>query len=899
MLRFALLIALAWATAPVAAFGAGNIASIAKIEGKNWRHGDIEDILLSIAAAHAYNGGKKFSKMMIKQTYFGNWARDYSQAIDVGTVKSVSAEAIRLLLCVLGFMTFGYGSREFEVTADRLGCYRPEEHIDNPKNYADNEDARQYDRRLRGPVDEEQELSIDPETGMKNYIANERAGIMTSAKLIRRLFGRCIELGRRYKESDDPKDLHESLRLLGTGLHCLEDFYAHSNYCELALIEMGEEDIFPHCGRDTQIELEGAKRPVYPIVTGTFGGVDFLHSVTGEVSDKLTQNEIDELEGTLQESSTADTSMLRDLLDKIPDGFFGDKHESDKVEEIQSNANNAQMQNMSVSPREPEEFTEYVQQTYNQVMPAIEFHDEVMKSITSAIEKIPVLPKIVEQLEEELSRFVFSVIAPFVVPLIQNIKSELTTGSDAIIQSSEREQHIVFHDDNSTDPTHSMLSKDHFSNILNEVAGQCAAKMVHWATPQLMEAIDDENTDVDRVLDRIIHGIMHHPAQRDMGEDGAHEGRRRIYQSVKEWWREMGDDQREDYRRKLSRDGVENAENHKEGVYDTGHGHGCGGKLKMQKLYGGPETTEDKIASAAAGVIIEGVSNAFNNGGASGGDRKEEGLGGLIGAAGSLLGLGGGDDRGSSRRRGDDDDDDDNRPSESRRQEEYRSHGSAYDQGSSYGGGNGSHGGSYGGGHAAEYASGGGYGREASSGYGREESSGYGREETSGYGREESSGYGREEPSYGRQETPGYGRQESSYGSGGGYGGGGHAAEYASGGGYGSSERQEGGYGGGGGYGDSSYGRQESSYGRPQESSYGGGYDEGAEGYGGSRREEGGYHHEHHRRRSGDSDRERDLAYGSGGYNREGEGGFSRGEYSGGGGGGYGGGYREGGGYGY
>ena len=178
--------------------------------------------MLSLAAAQAYNGGKKFTKMMVKQTYFGNWARDYSQAIDVGTVKSVSAEAIRLLLCVLGFMTFGYGSGEFEVTADRLGCYRPEEHIDNPKNYADNEDARNYDRRLRGPVDEEVELGIDPETGMKNYIANERVGIMTSAKLLRKLLGRSIEFGRRYKDSRDKKDLYESLRLLGTGLHCLE-----------------------------------------------------------------------------------------------------------------------------------------------------------------------------------------------------------------------------------------------------------------------------------------------------------------------------------------------------------------------------------------------------------------------------------------------------------------------------------------------------------------------------------------------------------------------------------------------------------------------------------------------------------------------------------------------------
>jgi hypothetical protein len=60
------------------------------------------------------------------------------------------------------------------------------------------------------------------------------------------------------------------------------DFFAHSNYCELALIELGERDIFPHCGRNTRMELEGAREEVYPIVTGTFGGVDFLHSVTGE-----------------------------------------------------------------------------------------------------------------------------------------------------------------------------------------------------------------------------------------------------------------------------------------------------------------------------------------------------------------------------------------------------------------------------------------------------------------------------------------------------------------------------------------------------------------------------------------------------------------------------------------
>jgi hypothetical protein len=119
-------------------------------------------------------------------------------------------------------MTFGYGTKEFEVTAERLGCYRPEDHIDNPKDYADNLDATQYDPRLRGPVNERVELAIDPKTGLKNYISNEQAGIMTSALHVRKLFGRSIQLGRSYARSRNKVELYEALRLLGTGLHCLE-----------------------------------------------------------------------------------------------------------------------------------------------------------------------------------------------------------------------------------------------------------------------------------------------------------------------------------------------------------------------------------------------------------------------------------------------------------------------------------------------------------------------------------------------------------------------------------------------------------------------------------------------------------------------------------------------------
>jgi hypothetical protein len=89
--------------------------------------------------------------------------------------------------------------------------YRPEEHCDNPKDYADNIDARQYDARLRGQVDP-RELQVDPRTGMKNYLANEQGPWATSAGFVRDCFLRAIDLGRRANSEIDRCD---ALRYLG------------------------------------------------------------------------------------------------------------------------------------------------------------------------------------------------------------------------------------------------------------------------------------------------------------------------------------------------------------------------------------------------------------------------------------------------------------------------------------------------------------------------------------------------------------------------------------------------------------------------------------------------------------------------------------------------------------
>jgi hypothetical protein len=63
-------------------------------------------------------------------------------------------------------------------------------------------------------------------------------------------------------------------------LHTLEDFTAHSNFCELALVSMGHSNVFVHVGDNVRIQAPNG-RWVAPLITGTFGSSDFLHSLLG------------------------------------------------------------------------------------------------------------------------------------------------------------------------------------------------------------------------------------------------------------------------------------------------------------------------------------------------------------------------------------------------------------------------------------------------------------------------------------------------------------------------------------------------------------------------------------------------------------------------------------------
>ncbi|KAF2796223.1 Het-C-domain-containing protein [Melanomma pulvis-pyrius CBS 109.77] len=620
------LVALVLLPGKAAAFGAGNIASISKVEGKNWRHGDIEDMLATVACLR----GHKWNSRMIKRVYFGNWLRDYSQAVDTATLAKVQAETIRVLVWILSFMSFGYATGEFEVTADRLGVYRPEEHIDNPKDYADNVDARKFDPRLRGPVTQA-ELEVDPNTGMKNYISNERGGWATSAGYVKYSFARSIHFGRLYThgpsgQNGRDEDLSEALRCLGQGLHCLEDFGAHTNYTELVLRELGFNNVFPHTGVQTQINLRG--KHVYPLVTGTFGGVDFFHSVLGEATDHFTQSEIDEVNTALADAVTGTKggggggssacSSLTDVLGKVPGtgGLIQEALSLQATSDAQAAAvssghrgggggsggwddysnsraggpgqHNQQPMSFSAPPGSvggppgPDIPGTNVDPAtiIPRIYPILEFRDKVVKSISAIISKIPGLEKLIETITERVTLFVLSLLAPFIMPIIKSVSQQLKEGSSAVVESAAKHQFEVWTNPHSTDPTHSMLSKDHFSNILNEPAGQTAAVILQYVAPRVVYAWDHPDVPVDQVLNDCM-GVFHHPSIRDHHN----EVHRNMFEAVKSWADRYHGANLNDL---LSSESVRAGKNHS-GHNDHSHGaagHGAAGASSFQSSHG-------------------------------------------------------------------------------------------------------------------------------------------------------------------------------------------------------------------------------------------------------------------------------------------------------------------------
>lgn len=237
---------------------------------KEATHGSIESVLEHVG----------FRQHEIRAIYFGNWLRDFSQLLDPKIVRAahtpknfpdvLSRDALTRIIDVLAVKEFSdlmkIDREKFRVTPQRLGVYRPSEHIDNPKVIeTPNFDPATRDADFEAWVEKDDPLlQVDYQTSMKRYIHRSNAVMQA-------------ELDKALKAGLESTD---GLRALGSALHILEDFYAHSNYVELCLIKAGYTEVLPWTSAaDCKHGL--------PLVTGMFGSSDAIASLAAPLGKIL------------------------------------------------------------------------------------------------------------------------------------------------------------------------------------------------------------------------------------------------------------------------------------------------------------------------------------------------------------------------------------------------------------------------------------------------------------------------------------------------------------------------------------------------------------------------------------------------------------------------------------
>lgn len=220
-----------------------------------------------------------FTREHADAVYFGNWLRDYSQIVDPKITRGVdmpkefpayvSRQAWTDLVDILAVRKFPdlrmRYPQDMRVTSDRLGVYRPNEHIDNPMAI----DPASPDPKVRDPdfapwvLPGDPVLSADPVTSMKRYMTGAVEYMQSQLKLA-------------MTEQRSPT----GLRSFGAALHVLEDLFAHSNFAELSLISIGHTRVLPWT-------TPANVRHNLPLVTGTFGGSDVVGSLAAPLGKIL------------------------------------------------------------------------------------------------------------------------------------------------------------------------------------------------------------------------------------------------------------------------------------------------------------------------------------------------------------------------------------------------------------------------------------------------------------------------------------------------------------------------------------------------------------------------------------------------------------------------------------
>ena len=205
------------------------------------------------------------------QVYFGNWQRDVNQFLApalVGALGDNGPRAAQLIFEILDV----HAEAEFGMRLDRtrLGTYRWEEHLDNPRGYGVALDPVTY-----RPVPRPTLVQAPEQTGHRLAMWREdRQSGLPGYYLVARGYA-TGQLANAARLGPTPAGLEH----VGNALHVIEDHFAHSNFVELALNLAGSrEDPMTGTVAGGGLILDVRGRP--RLTTGVFMLEDTAHTAS-------------------------------------------------------------------------------------------------------------------------------------------------------------------------------------------------------------------------------------------------------------------------------------------------------------------------------------------------------------------------------------------------------------------------------------------------------------------------------------------------------------------------------------------------------------------------------------------------------------------------------------------
>ncbi|HQF54873.1 MAG TPA: peptidoglycan-binding protein [Fibrobacteria bacterium] len=476
----------------------------------SWGHRSIE---YEMAKAVGWEGADMDRSTPAAQLYFGNWLRDFSQVVDPKLLQfdnDISRTVLTNMVDLLAYREFYWDKKanaprtdrtrgDFEVTPDRLGLYRPEEHIDNPCGIeATNKSDAFPDTGFRSACpDGSPELKPDPQTWICKYITQQ-------VKPTRR--EQCPSTG--YMESQIAKAFASKSdadfrRHLGGAFHTLEDIFAHSNFLELALRhECGKTKVPAWVAKDASINA-------YPLVTGSFGFMDTACSLiytVGEIWESYRTAEDPEEKFRLH-------MLLAHFLidDNVKSKNFAEQlKRASRIAFKLGNKQNASGEVQGASKKWLDWFHTYQKAT--EYLDYLNIYKHVEDLINSASEaytkmKIQVLVLALTQAAKLIDDF-------------QSVQSQGTQPGYPKI------------------PTHSQLAKDHDDHPLHHLAATCASKMILRIGEAAMDfrKVGTPAAEASKAIVAMARGYFFHPAKWKEGTDAETLRRRKeIIELIQAW----------------------------------------------------------------------------------------------------------------------------------------------------------------------------------------------------------------------------------------------------------------------------------------------------------------------------------------------------------------------------